>query len=147
MEGVRLNNTRIEQLVDQLYGLNRTLVGYEGKLLRLVTDCKVSREEFLQHYFGYEHEPSWLERVSSLSPKWSRFSEKSGAQAQAVRAEIKGLADRAGLPVPEFRRIVQTVQKGEKEASRAKKEMVEANLRLDHHLLGAGCLQIGRAHV
>jgi RNA polymerase primary sigma factor len=130
MEKVRLNNTRIEQLVEQLYNLNRTLVGHEGKLLRLVTDAKVSREEFLAEYFGHEHEPNWLERVSKLSPKWARFAEKHGAQAQAVRAEIQALADQAGLPVPEFRRIVQTVQKGEKEASRAKKEMVEANLRL-----------------
>jgi RNA polymerase primary sigma factor len=128
---VRLNNARIEQLVEQLYGMNRRLIGLEGKLLRLATDCKVKREDFLHHYFGHELDPTWPDRIRSLSGKaWQRFVEKSLDEAIRLREEVATISQEFGLPVSEFRRIVSTVQKGEKEASRAKKEMVEANLRL-----------------
>jgi len=130
MEGVHLNNVRIEQLVEQLYGQNRKLMGLEGQLLRLVTEAGVSRESFLENYFGHELDPNWIERVRGIDKKWAKFVEKNGAAAQKVRAQISQISDEVGLPISEYRRIVSTVQKGEKEASRAKKEMVEANLRL-----------------
>jgi RNA polymerase primary sigma factor len=130
MDGVRLNNARIEQLVEQLYVLNRTLVGHEGKLMRLATDAKIPRDDFLKEYFGRELDPTWVERVKAKDKRWGRFVDRSGEQAQVIRSAIRDVSEQAGLPVSEFRRIVATVQKGEKEAGRAKKEMVEANLRL-----------------
>jgi len=131
MDTVRLNNGRIEQLVDALYGLNRRLTGLEGRLLRMATECRVKREDFLHHYLGHEMAPNWIERVKALNAKtWGKFIDKYGEQVAKTRGDIAGVAEEAGLPIAEFRRIVATVQKGEKEASRAKKEMVEANLRL-----------------
>jgi len=131
MTRVRLNNARIEQLVEQLYALNRRLTGLEGKLLRMATECRIKREDFLAHYFGHELDPNWQERVRNLPTKaWGRFIEKFGTEVGRTREAIAGIAAEAQVPVGEFRRIVSTVQKGEKEASRAKKEMVEANLRL-----------------
>ncbi|MBP2292063.1 RNA polymerase sigma factor RpoD [Azospirillum rugosum] len=131
MNTVRLNNQRIEQLVEQLYALNRKLTGFEGKLLRMATDCRVKREDFLNHYFGHELDPNWLERVRGLNPKtWGKFYDKYESDIRKTREGVSGISDEAKLPISEFRRIVSTVQKGEKEASRAKKEMVEANLRL-----------------
>jgi RNA polymerase primary sigma factor len=130
VNSVRLNNARIEGLVEQLYGLNRRLMGQEGRLLRLATDCKVKREDFLHHYYGSELDPNWLERCRGISKHWLKFAEKSAGDVGRVREGIAEIADLVRLPISEFRRIVATVQKGEKEASRAKKEMVEANLRL-----------------
>ncbi|MBB3263709.1 RNA polymerase primary sigma factor [Azospirillum sp. OGB3] len=131
MNTVRLNNQRIEQLVEQLYALNRKLTGFEGKLLRMATDCRVKREDFLNHYFGHELDPNWLERIRGLNPKtWGKFYDKYEADIRKTRDGVSSISDEAKLPISEFRRIVSTVQKGEKEASRAKKEMVEANLRL-----------------
>ena len=130
MEDVHLNGARIEQLVDQLYGLNRKLVGLEGNLLRLALDCRVDRDSFLREYYTHELDPGWLERVGGIDKKWGNFVTRNGVRAQKVRDGIAEVADASRLPIPELRRIVQTVQKGEREASRAKKEMVEANLRL-----------------
>ncbi|WP_445376538.1 RNA polymerase sigma factor RpoD [Niveispirillum fermenti] len=130
VNSVRLNNGRIEQLVEQLYALNRKLLGFEGRLLRLATDCRVKREDFLQHYYGSELDPNWLDRCKNLSKAWGRFAERSSYEVGRVREGIAEVSGQARLPIGEFRRIVSTVQKGEKEASRAKKEMVEANLRL-----------------
>ncbi|WP_114394671.1 RNA polymerase sigma factor RpoD [Oleisolibacter albus] len=130
VNSVRLNNARIEQLVEQLYALNKKLMGFEGKLLRLATDAKVKREDFLQHYYGSELDPNWLDRVKGLNKAWGRFAERSSYDVGRVRESINEVSQQARLPIGEFRRIVSTVQKGEKEASRAKKEMVEANLRL-----------------
>ncbi len=130
MEDVHLNGTRIEQLVEQLYDRNRRLIGLEGKLLRLAIDSGVRRESFLEQYFGHELDPGWMERVAELDAKWRRFAEQRHDRVVDLRRNVAEIADGAGLPIPEFRRIVATVQKGEKEASRAKKEMVEANLRL-----------------
>ncbi len=130
MEGIHLNNNRIEQLMDQLYGLNRALVGMEGKLLRLALNNKVSRESFLDNYYGRELDPSWLDHVGGLDKKWSAFVERHTDEIGQIRTDVGSLSERAALPIAEFRRVVSTVQKGEREAGRAKKEMVEANLRL-----------------
>jgi len=130
MEEVRLNNARIEQLVEALYKINRELVSLEGKLLRMATDCKVKREDFLENYYGSELDPRWLARVKKINKNWEKFATKDPDKINEIRDQIGAVTEDAGLPIKEFRRIVGTVQKGEKEASRAKKEMVEANLRL-----------------
>jgi RNA polymerase primary sigma factor len=130
MENVHLNNARIEQLVEQLYELNRKLIGLEGRLMRMAMDCKIKREEFLQHYFGNELAPDWLDTVSRLPGKGWQKLKMHEAQIEAMRRGIAAISHEAGLPVCELRRIVATVQKGEREASKAKKEMIEANLRL-----------------
>jgi RNA polymerase primary sigma factor len=131
MENVRLNPGRHQQLIDQLYELNRKLMQLEGKLLRLAESCKVSRTEFLENYFNYELDPTWLDRMGKRSTKgWKDFVRRKGPDATLVRAEVAEISSATGLAISEFRRIVKTVQDGEREAARAKKEMVEANLRL-----------------
>jgi RNA polymerase primary sigma factor len=130
VEKVRLNPARIEQLVEQLYALNRKLISFEGRLMRLAGDYGVPRETFLKHYYGHEQNPQWLETLSQTGAGWAKLAERRTKEVGDIRAQVSGIAGEAGLPVPEFRRIVQTVQKGEKEAAKAKKEMVEANLRL-----------------
>jgi len=130
MEKVRLNNQRIEQLVEQLYELNRTLTGFEGRLLRLAVQSKVKREDFLEQYFGHELDPNWVKNVSKTNAAWKLFGEKHIREIEIQRGNIAEVAAATGMPISEFRRIVQTVQQGEREAGRAKKEMVEANLRL-----------------
>jgi RNA polymerase primary sigma factor len=128
---VRLNNTRIEYLVEQLYDVNRRLVADEGRLLRLAESAGIRRSEFLQQYFGNELAGDWLERVETLPGRgWPRLIERHAAEAARLRGNVARIAAEAKLPISEFRRIVQTVQRGEREAGRAKKEMVEANLRL-----------------
>jgi RNA polymerase primary sigma factor len=128
---VRLNNTRIEDLVEQLYEVNRRLVADEGRLLRLAESAGIKRAEFLQHYLGDELGANWLDRVGTLSGRgWVKLAEKHAADVAKLRAAVAQVAAEAKLPIAEFRRVVQTVQRGEREASRAKKEMVEANLRL-----------------
>ncbi|MBA3812902.1 MAG: RNA polymerase sigma factor RpoD [Alphaproteobacteria bacterium] len=131
MQGIHLNSSRIEQLVEQLYILNRKLVGLEGRLLRLAMAAGVKREEFLEQYYNSELAPEWFEKLNHLSGKgWKKFIEKHTEEAQSIRETIAEVAAESGLPISEFRRIVSTVQKGEKQSSRAKKEMIEANLRL-----------------
>ena len=131
MEGVHLNNGRIEELMDHLYGLNKALMNCEGRMLRLAVGCRVSRVDFLKHYYGHELDPNWLERVSGLPAKgWQRFAERHSDEVLQLRARVTKVAGEVGLPIQEYRRIVSTVQKGEREANRAKKEMIEANLRL-----------------
>jgi RNA polymerase primary sigma factor len=130
VEKVRLNPNRIEQLVEQLYALNRRLIGLEGRLMRLAGDYGVKRELFLKHYYGHEQDPTWLDTLVKTGPGWIRLANARGKEVGEIRRQIGGVAGEAGLPVSEFRRIVSTVQKGEKEAAKAKKEMVEANLRL-----------------
>ncbi len=131
MKSVHLHNNRIEALVDQLYGLNKRLIGFEGRLLRLAERHRVKREDFIAHYMTNELEPGWLERVGKLpGGAWKEFARVEAAQAGEFRTEIATIAAIAGLIIPEFRRVVTTVQKGEREARQAKREMVEANLRL-----------------
>ncbi|HEX3887617.1 MAG TPA: RNA polymerase sigma factor RpoD [Phenylobacterium sp.] len=130
LKTLKLNNNRIEALVDQLYAINRRLVGLEGRLLRLADSYGISRAEFLRAYLGAELDPAWCEKVTPLGVRWTRFVEKDVGQIGDIRHEIAALATESGLPIDDYRRIVQTVQKGEREARQAKKEMVEANLRL-----------------
>jgi RNA polymerase primary sigma factor len=131
MRGIKLNNGRIESLVDELYATNRKLMGLEGRILRMAVDSGVPREEFLQRHYGAENDSKWLQRVSRLTGKgWKKLLTKYKDEVKSLRSEISAVSDQTGLPVADLRRIVNTVQKGEREASRAKKEMVEANLRL-----------------
>ena len=131
VRSVRLNNQRIEALVEQLYDINRRLVSLEGKLVRLADAYGVNRKEFLDEYLGAELDPDWVDRVSKKSTKgWSTFTTKATTQIIDIREEVGQLSQDTGLTIQDFRRIVQTVQKGEREARIAKKEMVEANLRL-----------------
>jgi len=131
MEGVHLNNDRIEALVDQLYGLNQRLVRLEGKLLRLATTSRIRREDFLENYRGFELDPDWIKRCKKMPTKnWQRFAERYKDDVKDIREEVSNVSGAVGLPIGEFRRIVGIVQKGEREAAKAKKEMIEANLRL-----------------
>ena len=130
MEQIHLNNGRIEQLMHDLYDVNRRLLGLEGKLLRIALECKIPREDFLQSYMGNELDPGWLERMSGLEKGWVKFATRHQGEIEAMRKAIADLSQGVKLPISEFRRIVTTVQKGEREANKAKKEMIEANLRL-----------------
>ncbi|EXL08229.1 RNA polymerase sigma factor RpoD [Brucella anthropi] len=131
VKSLSLNQNRIEQLVEQLYDINKRLVQNEGKLLRLAESFGVRREEFLKEYQGHELDPKWVERVSTLSARgWKEFAAKEERAIDRLRSEIQMLATETAISIGEFRRIVNQVQKGEREATIAKKEMVEANLRL-----------------
>ncbi len=130
LKTIHINNARIEALVEQLYAINKKLMGLEGKLMRLADAYGVPRKEFLENYFGRELEPDWTEKVKGISAKWKKFVEAKESDIEDVRAEISEIAQEIGIPIDDYRRIVQTVQKGEREARIAKKEMVEANLRL-----------------
>jgi RNA polymerase primary sigma factor len=130
LKTLRLNNNRIEALVEQLYAINKRLIALEGRLMRTAETHAISRPEFLKAHFGAEMDPNWCEKVSALGIRWTRFVEKDAAQIADLRREIASLAMESGVPIDDYRRIVQTVQKGEREARQAKKEMVEANLRL-----------------
>ena len=130
LKTMKLNNARIEALVEQLYAINKRLIGQEGRLLRLADGYGISRPEFLKAYFGSEMDPNWAERIKEMGVRWTKFSENEAAQIADIRAHIAGVATEAGVPIDDYRRIVQMVQKGEREARQAKKEMVEANLRL-----------------
>ncbi len=132
MEGIHLNQSRIEFLVEQLNHLNRRLIGLEGRLLRVAESCKIKRQEFLDSYFGSELDPNWIDKLKVKPGKgWKEFTgPKHGKDILDLRTKIGDIAAEAGLPISEYRRIVATVQKGERESSKAKKEMIEANLRL-----------------
>jgi RNA polymerase primary sigma factor len=130
LKTLKLNNNRIEALVDQLYAINKRLMGLEGRLLRCADSYGISRAEFIKAYFGSEMDPAWREQVATLGVRWSKFVENDARQINAIRQEIAALATESGVPIDDYRRIVHTVQKGEREARQAKKEMVEANLRL-----------------
>jgi RNA polymerase primary sigma factor len=131
VESLRLNQARIDTLVEQLYEINKRLIGYEGRLMRLAESHGVVREDFLKNYLGSELDPLWLNRVSKLSEKgWKSLVAKDKDKIKLHRQDIHALAVETGLDIGEFRKIVHVVQKGEREARQAKKEMVEANLRL-----------------
>ncbi len=130
LKTLKLNNNRIEALVEQLYAINRRLVGLEGRLMRTADSYGISRAEFLEAYLGSEMDPAWRDKVPALGRRWTKFAENDAHQVDAIRREIAALATESGVPIDDYRRIVQTVQKGEREARQAKKEMVEANLRL-----------------
>ena len=131
VKSLSLNTSRIESLVEQLYDINKRLVRLEGRLLRLAESYGIKREAFLEAYFGSELEQSWPEIVAERGDKgWSEFVKRELDTIRDIRGEIQTLATETGLDITEYRRIVQKVQKGEREAAIAKKEMVEANLRL-----------------
>ena len=131
VKSLRLNQARIDSLVEQLYDINKRLVGYEGRLMRLSESHGVTREDFLKNYQGSELDPRWLNRVSKLSAKgWKSLVAKDKDKIKEMRGNIHALAGETGLEIGEFRKIEQMVHKGEREARQAKKEMVEANLRL-----------------
>ena len=131
VKSLRLNQARIDALVEQLYDINKRLVGYEGNMLRLAESHGVIREDFLKNYVGSELDPLWLNRVSRLSAKgWKNFVAEDKDRIKELRANIHTLASETGLEIGEFRKILHMVQKGEREEHQAKKEMVEANLRL-----------------
>ena len=131
VKSLSLNNNRIDSLVEQLYAINKRLMMLEGRLLRLAESHGVKRQEFLTQYYGNEMDPNWVERVAKLKAKgWSSVAKEEKDTLENLRAEIQELVQETGLDISEYRRIVHTVQKGEREARQAKKEMVEANLRL-----------------
>ena len=130
LKTLHLNNARIETLVEQLYEINKKLIQLEGKLMRLADLHGVGRQDFLDNYFGNELKPDWTEKVGALSKQWKKFVTVETRKITQLREDISALAQEMGVPIDDFRRIVQTVQKGEREARQAKKEMVEANLRL-----------------
>ena len=131
VKSLRLNNARIEALVEQMYSINKRLVMLESRLLRLAESHGVAREDFLKEYDGEELDPNWIRRVGRLTRRgWKEFASDERDKARDLRTEIQTLAQEMRQPITEFKRIVRTVQKGEREARQAKKEMVEANLRL-----------------
>ena len=132
LKTVKLNNARIEALVDQLYAINRKLMQYEGRLLRLADSYGISRPEFLKAYFGAELNPAWAETVKPQGVRWKKFTDNEAHGIADIRSEIAALASETGVPIDDYRCIVQTVQKGEREArcQQPRSEMVEANLRL-----------------
>jgi len=131
VEKLHLNNNRIEALVELLYSINKRLMGLEGRLIRLADSHGVDRSEFLNQYLTNELDPNWSRRVGRLSGRgWKNFVQAERVKIKEIRDAIANISQETGLNTAEFRRIVQTVQKGEKEARQAKKEMVEANLRL-----------------
>ena len=128
---LHLHNNRIEALIDQLYGINRRIMSIDSNMVKLADQARINRREFIEEYRGYELDPTWFDRMSEKSGRgWQAFVERSSARVEELRAEMAQVGQYVGVDIPEFRRIVQQVQKGEKEARQAKKEMVEANLRL-----------------
>lgn len=131
VKSLSLNNNRIEALVEQLYDINKRLISHETRLLRLAESYGVGREDFLKQHVGGELDPKWVLRVSKLGSRgWREFVGAELDRIKSLREEIHTLASETGLEIQEFRKIVLMVQKGEREARQAKKEMIEANLRL-----------------
>ncbi len=128
---LHLHNNRIEALVDQLYGINRRVMAIDSKMVKLADQARINRRDFVDAYRGAELDPTWMERMQAKPGRgWSALFERSAGPIEELRSEMAQVGQYVGVDIPEFRRIVQQVQKGEKEARQAKKEMVEANLRL-----------------
>ena len=130
VESVQFHQAKIEALVDELYGFNRRLTALGGQMLRLAERHKVPRRDFLESYMGRELDENWVASLPVKDKKWKAFVDTEAAAVERIRSEIAEIAQATGMALPEFRRIVNMVQKGEREARIAKKEMVEANLRL-----------------
>ncbi len=131
VNGLHLHNARIEALVDQLYGINRHIMSIDSAMVKLADQARINRREFVDAYRGYELDPNWVERMAEKQGRgWQSFIERSSPKVEELRAEMAKIGQYIGVDISEFRRIVQQVQKGEKEARQAKKEMVEANLQL-----------------
>ena len=129
IKGLQINTNKIEELINNLYVINKEIVSLEGKLLRLATQYKISRDEFLDKYIGNENNPYWLRKITRLSG-WEMFVKQEKNNIKNIMNEVRAAASNIGLTLNEFKRIVSNVQKGERESSIAKKEMIEANLRL-----------------
>jgi RNA polymerase primary sigma factor len=128
---LHLHNNRIEALIDQLYGINRKIMSIDSSMVKLADAARINRREFIDDYRGYELDPQWLDRMAAKAGRgWQALIEKSRDKVEDLRAEMAKIGQYVGVDISEFRRIVSQVQKGEKEARQAKKEMVEANLRL-----------------
>ena len=128
---LHLHNNRIEALIDQLYGINRRIMQLDSAMVKLADQARINRREFIDEYRGNELDPNWMERMSEKSGRgWQMFIDRSSEKALELRSDMAQVGQYVGLDISEFRRIVSQVQKGEKEARQAKKEMVEANLRL-----------------
>src|SRR4249920_796194 len=131
VKSLRLNQARIDSLVEQLYDINKRLVGFEGRMMRLAESHGVSLEDFLKNYIGSELDPRWLNRVSKLAARgWKNLVARDKDRIKDLRSQIHSLAEETGLEIQDYRKIVHMVQKGERETRQAKKELVEANLRL-----------------
>lgn len=131
MSSIHLNSARVEELVEQLNELNRRLMGVEGKLMRLALAAKVKREDFLEAYQHSELDPHWLEKLEAKKDKhWDRFINENKDEILDLRNQLAEMSRECGLPISEYRKMVDTIKRGEREAERAKKEMIEANLRL-----------------
>ncbi|CAD0183420.1 Sigma-70 [Ruegeria sp. THAF57] len=131
VNGLHLHNNRIEALIDQLYGINRRVMSLDSAMVKLADQARINRREFIDAYRGRELDPNWLSDMAEKPGRgWQMFIERSTAKVEELRNDMAQVGQYVGLDIPEFRRIVQQVQKGEKEARQAKKEMVEANLRL-----------------
>ncbi len=129
IKGLQINTSKIEELINKLYIINKEVVSLEGKLLRLAMQHKITREEFLDKYVGNENNPYWLRKITRLSG-WEKFVKLEKNSIKNIMNEVRASASNIGLTLNEFKRIVSNVQKGERESSIAKKEMIEANLRL-----------------
>ena len=131
VNSLHLHNNRIEALIDQLYGINRRIMSIDSSMVKLADQARINRREFIDEYRGYELDPGWVERITAKTGRgWTALIERSREKVEDLRAEMAQVGQYVGVDITEFRRIVQQVQKGEKEARQAKKEMVEANLRL-----------------
>jgi len=131
VNALHLHNNRIEALIDQLYGINRKIMSLDSGMVKLADQSRINRREFIDVYRGSELDPVWLDSVAEMTGRgWSQFIERFRDKAEDIRAEMAQVGQYVGVDITEFRRIVNQVQKGEKEARSAKKEMVEANLRL-----------------
>ena len=131
VNSLHLHNNRIEALIDQLYGINRRIMQIDSNMVKLADQARINRREFVDAYRGRELDPTWLEEMGEKSGRgWQALIERSTPKIEELRAEMAQVGQYVGVDISEFRRIVQQVQKGEKEARQAKKEMVEANLRL-----------------
>ncbi len=131
VNGLHLHNNRIEALIDQLYGINKRVMSLDSAMVKLADQARINRREFIDAYRGRELDPNWLSEMAEKPGRgWQMFIDRSTDKVEELRADMAQVGQYVGLDIPEFRRIVQQVQKGEKEARQAKKEMVEANLRL-----------------
>ncbi|MFC2968211.1 RNA polymerase sigma factor RpoD [Acidimangrovimonas pyrenivorans] len=131
VNSLHLHNNRIEALIDQLYGINRKIMSIDSAMVKLADQARINRREFIDEYRGYELDPGWLDRMAEKDGRgWTTFIDRSRGKVEVLRAEMAQVGQYVGVDISEFRRIVNQVQKGEKEARQAKKEMVEANLRL-----------------
>ena len=131
VNSLHLHTNRIEALIDQLYGINLRIMTLDGAIVKLADQARINRKEFIAEYLGSELDPSWIKKINKLKSRgWSKFTSESKDELKGLRAEMAEIGQYIGVDISEFRRIVKQVQKGEKEARSAKKEMVEANLRL-----------------